>query len=70
MLRQQDLYHLYAGIRERLHQIMIERHADPLQGEIRRAMAEELLEYLQGTEQGLKNMADYKEQWTKGEDAV
>ena len=70
MLRQQDLYHLYAGIRERLHEIMIERHADPLQGEIRRAMAEELLEYLQGTEQGLKAMSDYKEQWTKGEDAV
>ena len=69
MLRQQDLYHLYSGIRERLHEIMIERHADPLQGEIRRAMAEELLEYLQGTEQGLKAMSDYKEQWTRGEDA-
>ena len=69
MLRQQDLYHLYSGIRERLHQIMIERHADPLQGEIRRAMAEELLGYLQGTEQGLKTVSDYKEQWTKGEDA-
>ena len=69
MLRQQDLYHLYAGIRERLHQIMIERHADPLQGEIRRAMAEELLEYLQVTEQGLRTMTDYKEQWTRGEDA-
>ena len=48
---------------------MIERHADPLQGEIRRAMAEELLEYLHSTEQGLKTMTDYKEQWTKGEDA-
>ena len=70
MLRQQDLYHLYSGIRERLHEIMIERHADPLQGEIRRAMAEELLEYLQGTEQGLKATTDYKQQWTKGEDAV
>lgn len=67
MLRQQDLYHLYAGIRERLHEIMIERHADPLQGEIRRAMAEELLKYLQGTEEGLKTMTDYKEQWTRGE---
>ena len=68
MLRQQDLYHLYAGIRERLHEIMInERHPDPMQGEIRRAMAEELLEYLQGTEQGLKTMTDYKEQWTRGE---
>ena len=44
MLRQQDLYHLYAGIRERLHQIMIERHADPLQGQVRRELAEELLE--------------------------
>jgi hypothetical protein len=69
MLRQQDLYHLYAGIRERLHEIMIERHPDPLQGEIRRAMAEELLEYLHGTERGLKTMTDYKQQWTKGEDA-
>ena len=69
MLRQQDLYHLYAGIRERLHEIMIERHPDPLQGQVRREMAEELLEYLQGTEQGLKTMHDYKEQWTKGEDA-
>ena len=70
MLRQQDLYHLYAGIRERLHQIMIEHHADPLQGQVRRELAEELLEYLQGTEQGLKAMTDYKQQWTKGEDAV
>ena len=69
MLRQQDLYHLYAGIRERLHEIMIERHADPLQGEIRRVMAEELLEYLHANEEGLKATTDYKEQWTKGEDA-
>jgi hypothetical protein len=69
MLRQQDLYHLYAGIRERLHEIMIERHADPLQGEIRRAMAEELLEYLQAHEEGLKTTTDYKQQWTRGEDA-
>ena len=70
MLRQQDLYHLYAGIRERLHQIMIERHADPLQGQVRRELAEELLEYLHANEEGLKAMADYKQQWTKGEDAV
>ena len=70
MLRQQDLYHLYAGIRERLHQIMIERHADPLQGQIRRELAEELLEYLHANEEGLKAMTDYKQQWTKGEDAV
>ena len=70
MLRQQDLYHLYAGIRERLHQIMIERHADPLQGQVRREMAEELLEYLHANEEGLKAMTDYKQQWTKGEDAV
>jgi hypothetical protein len=70
MLRQQDLYHLYAGIRERLHEIMInERHADPAQGEIRRAMAEELLEYLHANEEGLKAMTDYKQQWTRGEDA-
>ena len=70
MLRQQDLYHLYAGIRGRLHEIMIERHADPLQGEIRRELAEELLEYLHANEEGLKAMTDYKQQWTKGEDAV
>jgi hypothetical protein len=70
MLRQQDLYHLYAGIRERLHEIMIERHADPLQGEIRRAMAEELLEYLHASEEGLKTMHDYKQQWTRGVDDV
>ena len=69
MLRQQDLYHLYAGIRERLHEIRIERHADPLQGEIRRAMAEELLEYLHSSEEGLKTTTDYKQQWTQGEDA-
>ena len=70
MLRQQDLYHLYAGIRERLHEIRIERHADPLQGQIRRELAEELLEYLHANEEGLKTMTDYKQQWTKGEDAV
>ena len=69
MLRQQDLYHLYAGIRERLHQIMIEHHADPLQGQIRRAMAEELLEYLHASEEGLKAVSNYKQQWTRGEDA-
>ncbi len=71
MLRQQDLYHLYAGIRERLHHIiMIESHPDPLQGQVRREMAEELLEYLQASEAGLKTMTDYKQQWTRGEDAV
>jgi hypothetical protein len=70
MLRQQDLYHLYAGIRERLHQICVERNPDPAQGEIRRAMAEELLEYLHAHEEGLKTTTDYKQQWTKGEDAV
>jgi Fe-S cluster biosynthesis and repair protein YggX len=68
MLRQQDLYHLYAGIRERLHEIMInERHPDPMQGQVRREMAEELLEYLHSTENGLKTMQGYKEQWTRGE---
>jgi len=70
MLRQQDLYHLYAGIRERLHEVMIEHHADPLQGQIRRELAEELLEYLHSSEEGLKTMTDYKQQWTRGEDAV
>ena len=68
MLRQQDLYHLYAGIRERLHEIMInERHPDPMQGQVRRELAEELLEYLHNNEEGLKAMTDYKEQWTRGE---
>ena len=70
MLRQQDLYHLYAGIRERLHRVMIEHHADPLQGQVRRELAEELLEYLHANEEGLKAMTDYKQQWTQGEDAV
>ena len=70
MLRQQDLYHLYAGIRERLHEIMIERHADPLQGQIRRELAEELLEYLHASEEGLRTMSDYKQQWTRGVDDV
>ena len=69
MLRQQDLYHLYAGIRERLHEVMIEHHADPWQGQIRRELAEELLEYLHSSEEGLKTMTDYKQQWTRGEDA-
>jgi hypothetical protein len=67
MLRQQDLYHLYAGIRERLHEIMIERHPDPMQSQVRRELAEELLEYLHNNEEGLKAMHDYKEQWTRGE---
>ena len=70
MLRQQDLYHLYAGIRERLHEIIIEHRADPLQGQIRRELAEELLEYLHAHEESLKTTTDYKQQWTKGEDAV
>ena len=70
MLRQQDLYHLYAGIRERLHQIiMLERHPDPMQGQIRRELAEDLLECLHSSEQGLKATTDYKQQWTRGEDA-
>lgn len=70
MLRQQDLYHLYADIRERLHQIMIEQHPDPLQGQVRRELAEELLEYLHANEAGLRTNHHYKEQWTQGEDAV
>ena len=61
---------MYAGIRERLHEIMIERHADPLQGQVRRELAEELLEYLHSSEEGLQTMTDYKQQWTRGEDAV
>jgi hypothetical protein len=67
MLRQQDLYHLYAGIRERLHEIMIERNPDPIQRQIRHDMAEELLEYLHASEEGLKTQHDYKQQWTRGQ---
>jgi hypothetical protein len=70
MLRQQDLYHLYAGIRERLHEIVKSSDSDPVRQAIRTEMAEELLEYLHSTENGLKTMHDYKEQWTRGEDAV
>jgi hypothetical protein len=32
-------------------------------------MAEELLEYLHTSEEGLKATNDYKQQWTRGEDA-
>jgi len=70
MLRQQDLYHLYAGIRERLHEICMERNPDPIQRQIRQDMAEELLEYLHASEEGLKTMTDYKQQWTRGVDDV
>ena len=70
MLKQEDLYHLYAGIRERLHEIRIEQHPDLIQRQIRQEMAEELLEYLHNSEEGLKTNHDYKQQWTKGEDAV
>ena len=66
-LRQQDLYHLYAKIRERLNEIVKERHPDPLQDQIRREMAEELLEYLKNNEAGLNNQVSYKEQWTTGQ---
>jgi hypothetical protein len=66
-LRQQDLYHLYANIRERLHEIIKERHPDLLQNQIRREMAEELLKYLRNNEAGLNNQVSYKEQWITGE---
>ena len=66
-LRQQDLYHLYANIRERLHEIVKGRHPDPLQDQIRSEMAEELLEYLKNNEAGLNNQVSYKEQWTTGQ---
>ena len=66
-LRQQDLYHLYANIRERLHEIIKERHPDPLQNQIRHEMAEELLKYLHNNEAGMNNQVSYKEQWTTGE---
>ena len=70
MLRQQDLYHLYAGICERLHEIVKSSDSDPVRQVIRTEMAEELLNYIYNNEEGLKTMHDYKEQWTKGEDAV
>ena len=60
MLRQQDLYHLYAGIRERLHEVVKSSDSDPVRQAIRTEMAEELLEYLHSTENGLKTMHDYK----------
>ena len=66
-LRQQDLYHLYANIRERLHEIAKGHHPDPLQDQIRREMAEELLKYLRNNEAGMNNQVSYKEQWTTGE---
>jgi hypothetical protein len=66
-LRQKDLYHLYANIRERLHEIANGSHPDPLQNHIRREMAEELLEYLRNNEAGLNSQVSYKEQWTTGE---
>ena len=66
-LRQQDLYHLYANIRERLHEIANGSHPDPLQNHIRREMAEELLEYLRNNEAGLNSQVNYKEQWITGE---
>lgn len=65
-LKQEDLYHLYANIRERLHEIIKESHPDPLQDQIRREMAEELLEYLISNEEGMNNQIDYKDQWTNG----
>jgi hypothetical protein len=66
-LRQQDLYHLYANIRERLHGIANGNHPDPIKNYIRREMAEELLEYLRNNEAGLNNQVSYKEQWITGE---
>jgi len=66
-LRQKDLYHLYANIRERLHEIANGSHPDPLQNHIRREMAEELLEYLRNNEAGLNSQVNYKEQWITGE---
>ena len=70
MLRQQDLYHLYAGIRERLHEIVKSSDSDPVRRAIRTEMAEELLNYIYNNEEGLKTMTDYKQQWTRGVDDV
>lgn len=66
-LRQQDLYYLYANIRERLYEIVKGSHPDPLQDQIRREMAEELLEYLKNNEAELNNKVSYKEQWIRSE---
>ena len=66
-LKQKDLYHLYANIRERLHEIANGSHPDPLQNDIRREMAEELLEYLRNNEAGLNSQVSYKEQWISSE---
>lgn len=66
-LKQKDLYHLYANIRERLHEIANGSHPDPLQNHIRREMAEELLEYLRNNEAGLNSQVSYKEQWISSE---
>jgi hypothetical protein len=69
MLRQQDLYHLYAGIREQLHSILrAEDTGDPVRQAIRREMAEELLDHIYASEEGLKTQHHYKEQWTGGVD--
>jgi hypothetical protein len=70
MLRQQDLYHLYAGIRERLHEIVKSSDSDPVRQAIRTEMAEELLSYIYNNEEGLKTNHHYKEQWTQGTDDV
>ena len=70
MLRQQDIYHLYAGIRERLHEIVKSSDSDPVRQVIRTEMAEELLNYIYNNEEGLKTMHDYKQQWTRGVDDV
>jgi len=70
VLRQQDLYHLYAGIREQLYLVLKESHQDPVRTEIRQEMAAELLEYLHASEEGLKTIHDYKQQWTRGVDDV
>ena len=70
MLKQEDLYHLYAGIRERLHDIVKSSDSDPVRRSIRKEMAEELLNYIYNNEEGLKTNHHYKEQWTQGEDAV
>ena len=66
-LRQKDLYHLYANIRERLHEIANGSHPDPIKNYIRREMAEELLEYLRNNEAGLNSQVNYKEQWISSE---
>jgi hypothetical protein len=66
-IKQNELYFLYTNVRDRLYAIIKERNPDPVSKQIRSEMAEELLEYLNKSEQGLNAQIDYKQQWIAGE---